>query len=202
MPGILPHEPVGWQKQMTPTSLKQAEEAARQAINKAPDSVFGHAALAWTLWLLDILYHKDGAVLEDAVAAADIAVDIDPRFFLGHAALGVNLLRQRDFDRASVSLRRSLDLNPSFPATYNQISSCLTYNGKPHEALDYFEPLDRISPNDPYVGYYHCVRAATYFSLGDDVAAIKTCTIFASRTSRLADERTAVGSCQPTLRQA
>ena len=160
-------------EQMTPQSLKQAEDAARLAVVNAPDSVFGHAALAWTLWLQDILFQRDGAVLDDAVAAAGIAIDIDPRFFLGHVALGVNLLRKRDYDRAAVSLRRSLDLNPSYPATYNQISSCLTFNGKPHEAVDYFEPLDRISPDDPYVGYYHCVRASTYFSLGDDVAAIK-----------------------------
>lgn len=160
-------------EQMTPQSLTQAEDAARQAIVKASDSAFGHAALAWILWLQDTLYEKDGAVLDDAVTAAGIAIDIDPQFFLGHAALGVNLLRKRDYDRSTVSLRRGLDLNPSYPATYNLISSCLTFNGKPHEALDYFEPLDRISPDDPYVSYYHCVRASAYFSVGDDVAAIK-----------------------------
>jgi DNA-binding SARP family transcriptional activator len=159
--------------QMNAASLDQAQVAASQAITIAPDCAFGHAALAWTLWLRDILFRRDGKEIPEAINAAQNAVEIDPRFFLGHAALGVSRLRNRDYDAAEINLQRSISMNPSYPTPYNQISSCLNFNGKPRQALDYFEPLDRISPRDPYMGYYRCVRASTYFLLGDDAAAIE-----------------------------
>ena len=153
-------------------SLQQAYDLATRAIKLNPDCAFGHAALAWTVWLRMMLFKRDRAELAEGTAAARRAIEIDEGFFLGHVTLGVCQLRNREFENSAISLRRGIGLNPSFPSTYNQLISCLTFGGKPREALDFIEPLDRISPSDPFAGYYRCVRALTYFSLDDDAAAI------------------------------
>jgi tetratricopeptide (TPR) repeat protein len=79
-----------------------------------------------------------------------------------------------DYEGAIASLRRAVDMNPSYPVSYNQLISCLTTAGRPHDALSYIKPLDRVSPNDPFISFYHCVRALTYFCVGDDAAAMES----------------------------
>ena len=76
-------------------------------------------------------------------------------------------------DDAVASLRRAIDLNPSFPVAYNQMVSALIRVGRPREAVDWIKPLDRISPNDPFRGYYCCVRSLAWFFPNDDAAAIE-----------------------------
>ena len=154
-------------------SLAQACTLARQAIAADPESAFGHAGLAWALWVTYKLGERDRSLLPEALQAASRAIDIDPRYYLGHMAAGGCRLSLHDHDGAIESLRRAIDANPSFPVSYNQLISCLTLAGRPHDALSYVEPLDRISPNDPFLGFYRCVRALTYFFVGDDAAAIE-----------------------------
>ncbi|MCH8996784.1 MAG: hypothetical protein IID48_00785 [Proteobacteria bacterium] len=154
-------------------SLAEARSLAREAISKKPDNAFGHAGLAWALWVSYMLAKGGKSCLAEGSNAATRAIEIDPRYYLGHMTLGGCELYQRDLDGATISLRRAIDLNPSFPVSYNQLISCLTNAGRPYDALGYIEPLDRISPNDPFHGFYRCIRALTYFFVGDDAAAIE-----------------------------
>jgi tetratricopeptide (TPR) repeat protein len=107
-----------------------------------------------------------------AQAAAETATQLDPNYFLGHMALGALRLRHNRHEDATLALRAAKNLNPSFPMTYNCLIACLTYGGRPFEALEQLEPLDRISPSDPYFGYYRAVRSVTYFTVDDLPAAL------------------------------
>jgi DNA-binding SARP family transcriptional activator len=154
-------------------SLEQAYALASQAIKLKPDSPFGHAALAWSIWMRDILFRGHGIGIPEGIAAAERAIERDSRLYLGHVTLGVCQLRIGEHDRSVTSLRRAIDLNPSFAPAYNQITSGLTLSGRSSEAVDYIGSLDRISPHDAFRGYYQCVRALTYFMVGNDGAAIE-----------------------------
>lgn len=153
-------------------TLLEACLLARKAVSRNPDSAFCHAGLAWALWMTHTIIDSDDALVMEAINAASNAIEIDPRYYLGYMTMGGCQLSQGGHDGSISSLRRAIDLNPSFPVSYNQMISSLTNAGRPHDALNYIEPLDRISPNDPFQGYYRCVRALTYFFTGDDKAAI------------------------------
>lgn len=154
-------------------TLASAVALARRAAELAPDSAFGHAALSWALWMRHKLIEPSAGDVADSRAAAERAIERDPHYYLSHMTLGGCRIAERAHEGAIVSLRRAADLNPSFPATYNQLVACLTYVGRPHDALEYVSPLDRVSPNDPFLPFYRCVRALTYFCIGDDGTAIE-----------------------------
>jgi DNA-binding SARP family transcriptional activator len=154
-------------------SLTDAQSLVREAISRDPDNAFGQAGLAWVLWMSYMLAEKDISCLEEGLNAAARAIEIDPQYYLGHMTLGGCKLYLHDHEGATISLRRAINLNPSYPVSYNQLISCLTRAGRPSDALGYIEPLDRISPNDPFHGFYRCVRALAYFFVGDDTAAIQ-----------------------------
>lgn len=154
-------------------TLASAVTLARRAVELTPDSAFGHAALSWALWLRFKLITPSADDVAESQAAAERAIERDPRYYLSHMTLGGCRIAERSHENAIVSLRHAADLNPSFPTTYNQLVACLTYVGRPHDALEYVTPLDRVSPSDPFMGFYRCVRALTYFSIYDDEAAIE-----------------------------
>lgn len=156
-------------------ALTEARVLACEAIDRAPASALSHAGLAWVTWMTYMLLDRDTARLVEALEAASRAVEIDPRYYLGHQVMG-SCRRgvYDDYEGAIASLRRAMDMNPSYPVSYNQLISCLNHAGRPHEALSYIAPLDRISPHDPFLSFYHCTRALTYFSVGDDAAAIES----------------------------
>lgn len=153
--------------------LVEAQELASRAVEVQPDSPYGHAALAWATWMSFVLSSRVNVSLDKALKAGTRAVQLDPQYYLGHAALGATLNGLGDLEQATNRLRCAIDLNPSFPTAYNQLISGLTRAGRPNEALTYIEPLDLISPNDPFHGFYRCARALTYFFAGDDDAAIR-----------------------------
>ena len=160
-----------------PRALLQALDLARQASTQSPSSAFAKSVLAYASWLAYLIAQADEAVMNMGIDAAASAIEIDSRYYLGHSSLGSLLFNKGDLDCALTSLRRAIDTNPSFPIAYNQMSSCLTSAGRPNEALQWIAPLNRISPNDPMRGFYGCVRALTWFFLGDDDAAIENAEI-------------------------
>jgi DNA-binding SARP family transcriptional activator/TolB-like protein len=156
-------------------ALTEARALACEAIAQAPENAFIQAGLAWVAWMTYVLVDRDRLRLVEALDAASRAVEIDPRYYLGHQVMGSCRRRvHNDYEGAIASLRRAIDTNPSYPVSYNQLISCLTTTGRPHEALSYIKPLDRISPHDPFLSFYRCVRALTYFCVGDDAAAMES----------------------------
>jgi pentatricopeptide repeat protein len=160
-------------------ALTKGVEIASDVVRRHPDCSYAQATLAWNAWLKFMIagrpadsYELDNSVVAEGVGAAEAARKLDPRYYLANAALGGWNARLKDYEGAITALRRSIDLNPSFPTSYNQLVACLTRAGRPRDALGWIKQLDRISPSDVYRGYYCCVRALTYFCLRNDEAAI------------------------------
>ena len=153
---------------------EQACRLASEIAKRFPDCAYSQATLGWASWMKFKLRDSSPKTLEQGLQASILAIQIDPRLFLGHSAKGACLASRSadDLEDAVNNLRKAVDLNPSFPVAYNQLVSALTHAGRPREAIGWIEPLDEISPNDPFRGYYRCVRGLTWFFLKDDQAAI------------------------------
>ena len=161
------------------SGLTQGVDLAAEVVRRHPDCAHAQATLGWNAWLKYVIagrpadsYARDQAVVEQGITACETAIKLDPRLYLGHAAIGGWHTKFGRYERAAATLRQSIDLNPSFPTSYNQLISCLTRAGLPRDALEWIEPLDRISPSDVFRGYYCCVRSLTWFYLGDDERAV------------------------------
>lgn len=131
--------------------LTQGVELAAEVVRRHPDCAYAQATLGWNAWLRFIIvgrpndgYARDQTVAEQGVAACETAIKLDPRLYLGHAAIGGWHTTFGQYDRAVTTLRRSIDLNPSFPTSYNQLISCLTRAGRPRDAAE----LDRTARSD------------------------------------------------------
>ena len=89
-----------------------------QVIAKDPAFAPAHAGLvdAWAA----VSINSSGAAADEAVAkmkpAAEKALQIDPLLAEAHAALGVVLARDRNWNDAEAAFRRALDLNRNLPS--------------------------------------------------------------------------------------
>jgi pentatricopeptide repeat protein len=152
--------------------IEQAFEVAANIARSTDNCSYSQATLGWTAWMKYMLGDRAPDLLRIGLEASSNAVQIDSRLFLGHTVKGAILAHMNELDPAVKSIRLAIDLNPSFPVSYNQLISALTRTGQPREALDWIERLDEVSPSDPFRGFYCCVRALTWFFLNNDYAAI------------------------------
>jgi DNA-binding SARP family transcriptional activator len=137
------------------------------------ESALAQGTFAYATWLDHVFSAKPQASIEQGMAAAERAIGLDPNFYLGHFGLGVFQNGRRELDRAAPNLRRAIDTNPSFPVSYNQLTMCLSLDGRPAEALQWASRLQDISPNDPMRGFYGCVRAVAHYLLGNYDASVE-----------------------------
>ena len=77
---------------------------------------------------------------------AVVAEDADKN---SHWMMGLAHLMAGQHDRAIVSLRRALDLNPTFSLAYGTLGTVLAWGGEPDESIANNELALRINPSDP-----------------------------------------------------
>jgi adenylate cyclase len=66
-------------------------------------------------------------------------------------------------DRAIVSLRRALDINPSFSLGYGTLGTVLAWGGEPDESIANNELALRINPSDPLNAHRHFGLALAHY---------------------------------------
>jgi TolB-like protein/class 3 adenylate cyclase/Tfp pilus assembly protein PilF len=143
--------------------MEQARVAARTALELEPEMPEGHIALGWVLADYDwdwkgakteldrarALAPGDGDVhrasaslamqlgrLEEAIALAQRAVELDPLSKPAHVVLGDCCMRAGRLDDAVASLRLALDLAPNAGITHYILSCARLLQGRADEALD------------------------------------------------------------------
>jgi eukaryotic-like serine/threonine-protein kinase len=97
-----------------------AEQACQRAIELNPNYAWAHAI--WSDWLLIMGHHKE------AMAEAQLAVELDPLSAPLNFKLGQKLYFRRDYDRAIEQLQRAQELDPNFASTHMMLA--LVYGGK------------------------------------------------------------------------
>ena len=147
-----------------------AQEAAarrffEQALTLDPDYPRAHAGFAVVL-LCDWVRTNDPSadvLLERALEHAERAVAIDPDDYECQETLGWILLHCKQFDLSEQHYRRSIELNPNSPAELAAMGASCSFQGRPEEAIQWFELARRI---DPYfdASWYWNLLGAAYFN--------------------------------------
>lgn len=133
-----------------------------RAVELDPDYAQAHAGLAIALAVEYWLEQKPELLIR-AEQAARRAVALDDHDSWSHDALGYVYLHQRRFDVAGIHLERSIALNPNDVQAAGDHANWLTRTGRPAEAL---ERLDAIDRRDPFrVSWIWDIRHTALFQL-------------------------------------
>jgi TolB-like protein/class 3 adenylate cyclase len=100
--------------------------------------------------------------LDEAVALAKKAVEIDENDGYSHGILGMAYLERRSFDEATFHVERFVALNPNDSAAPLLMGQLLAYVGRPQEAITWIERAFRLNPFPPqsYSSFYGMILFA------------------------------------------
>jgi tetratricopeptide (TPR) repeat protein len=138
--GMLAH---GWSNDPA-SDGREGVHAALRAVQIDEKSPYSHYALAISSAYQD--------ALEQAVRAAESAVELCPSFALGHLALGLTRLFSGDACEAIAPLERGLQLNPYDPQTflwYHLLALAHFFDRRTDAALQCVEKALKIRPMWP-----------------------------------------------------
>lgn len=139
-----------------------------------------HAALARCL---SETAGEDAKLHEEAVAQAQLAVQLDPSLSEAYAVLGVSLAGLGRFDEARLQSDRAVRMRPDDAAVRLALGRILDRQGKHDEAIDALKRAIDLTPKDARV---HRAIAAAYLNRG--------------RAGNVADLPIALRECDITLR--
>jgi len=155
--------------QFTAESNREAQNLLRRS--QALDERFGEA---WAWWayavVLGMVYWDtpvSQALLDEALAACETALKLDPHNATFYALRARTLLARREYDRAIVENEKAIELNPTFAAAYCGLGDSLAYEGRYQEAIPCFERSIALSPNDPQLWAFYSYGALALLFMGD-----------------------------------
>ncbi|MGD9564055.1 MAG: winged helix-turn-helix domain-containing tetratricopeptide repeat protein [Pyrinomonadaceae bacterium] len=112
-----------------------------------------------------------GEMGELALAAAEKAVQIDPRLAEAHATLGaLNYWFKHDWIASEAAYRTALDLDPDLVFAHVYYASLLSNLGRTEEALEHAEKAREI---DPYSAYVTSIQGTVQVHAGRPEEALK-----------------------------
>jgi adenylate cyclase len=178
-----PKHLVGWdyalralalQERMSRTCHQEAREALAQALRLDPQSAF-----AWSLLAL-CHYHEGilgwaadrGAALKASLEAAQRAIEIDDRDWLGQALEGMGRLwTERDHVAALEREEYAVRLNPSAPLARHCLACILEFSGRPADAIPHLQAVLRLDPRYRFASLCLADEAMCRFLMRDFAAS-------------------------------
>src|SRR5262249_22534798 len=148
------------------TMDRAAEPSARHWFEKAiaadPNLAVAYSfisALHLRNWYLELSAQD----LEQALALAKRAVDLDPNDGQIQGGLGVMRLYRKEFDEAAFRLERALVLNPNDTLVMAWIGWLATYRGRPADGLVWMSKALRLNPYPP--SWFETTQAMVLYGL-------------------------------------
>jgi TolB-like protein/Flp pilus assembly protein TadD len=117
---------------------EEAEREYRRALELSPGSATAH----WYGVFLTFRGEHD-----EAIAAQEHALELDPLSLPIHSALGVANICARRYDRAEAIYRSGLELDPDFPPIHNNLAVLYRVQGRYEESLAEAETTARLNPD-------------------------------------------------------
>ena len=148
---------------------EKCQELLRQAIKLDPTFAAAHARLAYAI-VLNMVYFDaptDDGRLDEALAGAKRAIELDDEDANGYFTLGRVCLARREYDLAIDALRHSVTLNPALAVTYCGLGDSLAYEGRLDEAIEQFDMAIRLSPHDPFRWAFCSYRSLAHLFRGE-----------------------------------
>jgi len=152
---------------LTAAESEKAIAILRQAVQRHPNHPPAHSMLAFALLLSNFMgWTPPGSDKEFAGTLAHRAVELDESDPWAHLALAFLAFIGRHTDEAVRHFRDALDLNQNFPAAVGFMAFALAFDGRSKEAIRLFEQGLRMSPRDPFTGFFYGGLSAAYYMAG------------------------------------
>ena len=147
----------------------KSQELLRQAIELDPELAVAYARLAYAI-VLSMVYFDlatDDARMDEALAAAKRAIEIDDQDANSYTTLGRVRLARKEYDLAIAALQQALELNPSLAVAHCALGDSFAYEGRLDESIAQFEIAMRLSPHDPWRWAFYSYRSLAHLFRGD-----------------------------------
>jgi DNA-binding SARP family transcriptional activator/tetratricopeptide (TPR) repeat protein len=152
-------------------NLRSARNHYRRSIDRFGAFVPAIAGLARTLSMERLVRGlTDNAMLEQALALAERACEIDPFDARGYRERGFACLYLRRYDESLASFERAAKLNPNDADLLADYADALAHSGEPEQALN--KCLNAMALNPLCPDYYHWILGSILFQLGDYEGAL------------------------------
>lgn len=159
----------------TQESNRKAQELLRESIKLDPEFAGAHSRLAYAI-ILSMVYFDaspDPAVMDEALAVAKRAIELDDQEANSYFTLGRVHLARREYDLAIEALQCAVELNPSLAVSYCGLGDSFAYEGRLDEAIEQFEIAIKLSPHDPFRWAFYSYRSLAHLFRGEyDQAAL------------------------------
>jgi adenylate cyclase len=134
--------------QGTCKNIKYASEMFTRAIKKDQDYALAHAGLADCHSFLFRYVEKKQENIERSLAASKRAIELDPELAEAHAARGLAVSLNMQYDEAEQEFERAIKLNPKlYEAYYFYARTCMP-QGKIEKAALLLEKAGEVRPED------------------------------------------------------
>ncbi len=161
----------------------EAQRFFRRAIELDATLAQAYAWLSYSEVLAMIYFdaQPDEARLNQALALARKAVELDERDAMTHFSCGRALLASKAYPDALAELESAVELNPHLAVTYCGLGDSLSYEGRFDDAIPYFEKAIQLSPHDPQRWAFYSYRALAHLLAGEFEHALE----WSQRASRI-----------------
>jgi TolB-like protein/class 3 adenylate cyclase len=153
----------------TPEANLEAQRLLREAIALDPGLASAHARLAYAIVLSMVYFDAppDRAKMDEALVAAERAVQLDDQDANGYFTLGRVRLARCEYDQAIEALEHAIELNPCLAVAYCGLGDSLAYEGRLDHAIEQFETAVRLSPHDPFRWGFFSYRSLAHLFRGE-----------------------------------
>ena len=139
-----------------------------------PDFGEAHAWWAYPIYQGMVYWNAEASpqLLDEALAAADRALELDDQNAVFHVLKARVQLARREYAGALTESEMAITLNPGLAAAYCGYGQALTFEGDYDEAVDQFEKTIALDPQDPYLWVSLCNGALALIFKQDFEAAL------------------------------
>jgi TolB-like protein len=153
----------------TPEANQLCQDHLRRAIELDPGLASAHSRLAYAIVLSMVYFDAptDDKRMDEALAAAHVAIDLDDQDANSFFTLGRVHLARREYDKAIDALQHAIELNPSLAVSYCGLGDSYAYEGRLDDAINQFEMAIQLSPHDPFRWAFYSYRSLAHLFRGE-----------------------------------
>lgn len=153
----------------------EAQKLLQQSRELDPRFGEAHAWWAYAVVLGMVYWDTDPSpeLQDEALAAANVALDLDDQNAVFYALKARVQLARREYGSALSENEVAIDLNPTFAAAHCGLADSLAYEGRYDEAIERFEKAIELSPNDPQRWAFLTYGALALIFKGDYETAVQ-----------------------------
>jgi TolB-like protein/class 3 adenylate cyclase/cytochrome c-type biogenesis protein CcmH/NrfG len=154
---------------------KEAEALILRALELQPDFSMALSLLAQVKYAQIVSGANDEALLEELLANARSAIELDPRNAEGYRALALGFTLTAERSDYAAAIRRAVELNPSDPAALGALGLIVAAEeGRPEEGLALIDRALQINPSGTDTYSLLDLKSVTQVSIGDYASAEAT----------------------------